>query len=135
MCDRPATRRLVLCIAVWALCSAMPSPAFAQAEVTELSCQGQVDGFEAFIQGQRRFTPTNQVGDGIVEFRGVMRVAPGTVRIEWQGSYAPYPGIIQGPAGSRYISVLDNIGGSRMEIYDAAPSAGPPTLLGRLICR
>jgi hypothetical protein len=121
-----------------ALCAGVLSlPAQAQ-QVSVLECQGSFMGGEAAVQGQRYYSPHNALGDGYVQFNGVLQGPAGSARMRYEG-YAragAFEGVLQAPQGTFRIAVLDATGdaGEQMIIYQGGVFLGAPPTLGELVC-
>jgi hypothetical protein len=123
---------VVLCAGMLAL------PAQAQ-QVSLLLCQGDFMGGAAAVQGQRYYSPHNALGDGYVQFNGVLRSAAGSARMRYEGytRVGAFEGVLQAPQGTFSIAVLDATGndGEQMIIYEGGAFLGAPPTLGQLVCQ
>mgnify|MGYP000400595356 CR=1 FL=1 len=118
---------------ILALACLPATPALSQ-QINRLTCQGQIYGLRAIIDGQRLYRPYNALGDGEVAFNGQIRAGDIVGTIQYGGyTNAAFDGVIQSSAGSVRIAVLDNTGG-RMIIYEGTASLGPPTEIGIFVC-
>ena len=128
-------RYRTIVMAVLALCVVTP----VNAQNAQLNCNGVINGWRSTLVGQRRFQATNALGDGYVQFRGVVRSRYGEAPISWEGysNLAPFQGVLRTPDGDYGVGVLDATGanGSQLIIYDGRASLGPPTVLGEFRCR
>jgi hypothetical protein len=113
-------------------------PAQAQ-QVSVLSCQGDFMGGAAVVQGQRYYSPHNALGDGYVQFNGVLQGTAGSARMRYEGytRVGAFEGVLQAPQGTFPIAVIDATGdaGEQMIIYQGGVFVGAPPTLGQLVCQ
>jgi hypothetical protein len=121
------------------LCAGLVAlPAHAQ-QVNELFCQGNFMGGAAVVQGQRYYSPHNALGDGYVQFNGMLQGAAGRAQMVYEGytRVGAFEGVLQAPLGTFPIAVLDATGnaGEQMIIYEGGAFLGAPPTLGQLVCQ
>jgi hypothetical protein len=110
------------------------SQAFAQ-QVHRLNCQGRLFNVPAAIAGVREYKPIDRMGNGRVQFSGVVAAGGKQGRMTYQGyTHRAFDGVMENEEGALPISVLDNTGG-RMIIYaNKGPSMYAPDTIGTFSC-